>query len=117
MRMNRRLCDWIMRLRTKQWTYVIWRIFGRRREVHHSSAPGLFPDLTTEDSMRKAIDCRDYPSEMHCTVALSADSADELLEIAAAHAVTAHGHADTPELRAVLRGMFKDAPDDRPGKN
>jgi predicted small metal-binding protein len=66
--------------------------------------------------MRKAIDCRNYPSDMNCTIALSADSADELLEIAAAHAVSTHGHADTPELRAVLRGMFKDVPDDRAAK-
>ena len=63
--------------------------------------------------MRKAIDCREYPSDIGCTVALSADSADELLEIAAAHAVSAHGHTDTPELRSVLRGMFKDVPDER----
>jgi predicted small metal-binding protein len=66
--------------------------------------------------MRKAIDCRDYPSDMNCTIALSADSADELLEIAAAHAVAAHSHTDTPELRAVLRGMFKDVPNDRAAK-
>jgi predicted small metal-binding protein len=63
--------------------------------------------------MRKTIDCRDYPSDMNCTVALSADSGDELLEIAAAHAVTAHGHSDTPELRAVLREMFRDVPSER----
>jgi predicted small metal-binding protein len=66
--------------------------------------------------MRKAIDCRNYPSDMHCTVAVSADSADELLEIAAAHAIAAHGHTDTPELRAVLRGLFKDVPEDRATK-
>jgi predicted small metal-binding protein len=66
--------------------------------------------------MRKAIDCRDYPSDMNCSVTLSADSPDELLEIAAAHAVAAHGHTDTPELRAVLRGMFKDVPNDRAAK-
>ncbi|MEP7083655.1 MAG: DUF1059 domain-containing protein [Betaproteobacteria bacterium] len=66
--------------------------------------------------MRKAIDCRDYPSDMNCTVALSADSGEELLDIAAAHAVAAHGHRDTPELRAVLRGMFKDAPQERGAK-
>lgn len=42
------------------------------------------------------------------SVALSADSPDELLDIAVAHAVAAHGHNDSPELRAVLRGMFKD---------
>lgn len=58
--------------------------------------------------MRKVIDCREYPSDMNCSVALSADSPDELLDIAAAHAVAAHGHKDSPELRAVLRGMFKD---------
>ena len=66
--------------------------------------------------MRKAIDCRDYPSDLHCSVALSADDADELLEIAAAHAVAAHGHTDTPELRGVLRGMFQDVGDDRAGE-
>ena len=64
--------------------------------------------------MRKAIDCRDYPSDMNCTVALSADSGEELLNIAAAHAVAAHGYQDTPELRAVLCAMFKDIPDDGP---
>ena len=61
--------------------------------------------------MRKAIDCRDYPSDMNCTVALSADSGEELLDIAAAHAVATHGHTDSPELRATLRGMVKDMPD------
>ena len=63
--------------------------------------------------MRKAIDCREYPSDIGCTVALSADNEDELLDIAAAHAVAAHGHTDSPELRSVLRGMFKDTPDAR----
>ena len=58
--------------------------------------------------MRKSIDCREYPSEINCTVALSADTTDELLDIAVAHAVAAHGHKDSPELRAVLRGMCKD---------
>lgn len=67
--------------------------------------------------MRKYIDCRNYPSDMNCTVAVSADTADELLEIAAAHAVSAHGHTDTPELRAVLRSMFKDEPADQPARS
>ena len=64
--------------------------------------------------MRKSIDCRDYPSDMNCSVAISAGNADELVEIAAAHAAAAHGHADSPELRATLRGMFKDVLDERP---
>jgi hypothetical protein len=29
---------------------------------------------------RKFIDCREFPSEMNCTLALSADNEDELLE-------------------------------------
>ena len=28
---------------------------------------------------RKYIDCREYPSEMNCSVAISADNDDELL--------------------------------------
>ncbi len=57
---------------------------------------------------RKYIDCRDYPSEAHCTVALSADSEDELLEAAVQHAVQVHQHQDTPELRAQLKTLFKE---------
>ena len=57
---------------------------------------------------RKFIDCREYPSEMDCTVFMSADSEDELLEAAVQHAVSVHGHTDTPELRETLRSMFKE---------
>ena len=57
---------------------------------------------------RKYIDCREYPSEMNCTVFMSADSDDELLEAAVQHAVSVHGHTDTPELRDTLRSMFKE---------
>jgi predicted small metal-binding protein len=57
---------------------------------------------------RKYIDCRDYPSEMKCTVALAADSDNELLEAAVQHAVAIHGHTDTPELRQQLQALFKE---------
>ncbi len=57
---------------------------------------------------RKYIDCRAYPSEMNCTVALSADTEKELLEAAVQHAVMVHGHRDTPELHQQLKSMFKD---------
>ena len=56
---------------------------------------------------RKFIDCRDYPSESGCTVAISADSVDEVVEAAAQHAVQVHGHQDGPELRAMLRDGVK----------
>jgi predicted small metal-binding protein len=57
---------------------------------------------------RKYIDCREYPSEVGCTVAIFADSDDELLEAAARHAVDVHGHEDTPELRDQLRSLFRE---------
>jgi predicted small metal-binding protein len=61
-----------------------------------------------ETMARKHIDCREYPSEMNCTLALVADSEKELLEAAVQHAVAVHKHQDTPEFRAQLRKMFKE---------
>jgi predicted small metal-binding protein len=57
---------------------------------------------------RKFIDCRDFPSEMNCTVAISADSERELLEAAVQHAVTVHRHQDSTELRNMIRSVIKD---------
>lgn len=56
---------------------------------------------------RKYVDCREFPSEMNCTVAISADTEKELLDIAVQHAVTVHQHKDSPELRTQLRAMIK----------
>jgi predicted small metal-binding protein len=61
--------------------------------------------------MRKYIDCREVPSESHCTVAISADDESELLEAAVQHAVAVHQHQDTPELRAMIRqGIHEEQP-------
>lgn len=57
---------------------------------------------------RKFVDCRDTPSESNCTVAISADSEEELMEIAVQHAVTVHGHKDTPEFRKMLKQAIKE---------
>lgn len=57
---------------------------------------------------RKYIDCREFPSEMNCSVALAADSESELIEAAVQHAVTVHHHADSPELRSQLVTLFHD---------
>lgn len=59
---------------------------------------------------RKHIDCRSFPSEMNCSIAISADTDRELLEAAVQHAVTVHGHSDTPELRDQLRGAIMNGP-------
>ena len=51
---------------------------------------------------------REYPSEMNCTVAFSADSDEELLEVAVQHAVQVHHHKDSPELRQQIRNLFNE---------
>ena len=58
-------------------------------------------------STRKFIDCREFPSERNCTLAISGTE-DEVLELATLHAVQAHGHENTPELREELRSLLKD---------
>ncbi|MEA2202290.1 MAG: hypothetical protein QOI89_2886 [Solirubrobacteraceae bacterium] len=56
---------------------------------------------------RKYIDCREMPSESNCDLAM-AGSEEHVVEAAAIHAVTAHGHEDTPELRMEVRGAMKE---------
>lgn len=57
---------------------------------------------------RMYIDCRETPSENNCDLAM-AGSEEHVLQAAVTHAVTAHGHEDTPELREQLRGALKEA--------
>jgi predicted small metal-binding protein len=45
---------------------------------------------------------------MQCTIAISADGDDELVEAAVQHAVAVHKHADSPELRTSLRSILKE---------
>ena len=56
---------------------------------------------------RKYVDCREMPSESGCDLTMSG-SEQHLVEAAAVHAITAHGHDDTPELREQIRGAMKD---------
>jgi hypothetical protein len=64
---------------------------------------------------RKMADCRRWPSDSNCTLTIIGEE-DEVVEIAAAHAVSIHGHADTAELREQLRGFLE--PEERytPGR-
>jgi len=57
---------------------------------------------------RKIIDCRLYPSERNCSLAISGTE-EEVLTVAVRHAVQEHGHPDTPELRQELKALLKDA--------
>lgn len=57
---------------------------------------------------RKYVDCREFPSDSKCSVAISADTESELMEIAVLHAVAVHGHEDTAEFRGQLKGAFRE---------
>jgi predicted small metal-binding protein len=57
---------------------------------------------------RKYVDCREFPSEMNCSVVIAADSEKELLDVAIQHAVSVHKHKDGPELRKQIRSMIRE---------
>lgn len=55
---------------------------------------------------RYFTDCREQPSISQCSIAISADSKEELLEAAVQHAVAVHEHVDSPELREeIMKGI------------
>jgi predicted small metal-binding protein len=57
---------------------------------------------------RKMIDCRKVPSDNNCSLTI-AGTEDEVLAAATAHAISAHGHEDAPELREMIRSGLEDA--------
>ena len=57
---------------------------------------------------RYYIDCRDYPSDKTCSVALSADTKEELLEAVVQHGTKVHSYEDTPEFRESIVKEFKE---------
>jgi predicted small metal-binding protein len=59
---------------------------------------------------RKSIDCRDYPSEKNCSLKISGTE-KEVMDAAVQHAVSAHGHQNTPELREQIKSVLKDESD------
>jgi hypothetical protein len=59
---------------------------------------------------RKYLDCREMPSESNCDLAM-AGSEEHLVEAAVNHAVIAHGHENSPELRAqVMQALKEEVP-------
>jgi len=61
-------------------------------------------------AQRKSIDCRNYPSEKNCSLKMSGPE-EEVLDAAVQHAVSAHGHKNSPELRDQIKSMLKDEAD------
>ena len=58
-------------------------------------------------SVRKSIDCREFPSENDCSLKISGTE-EEVLSAARAHAVSSHRHEDTPELLEMLRSSLRE---------
>ncbi len=61
-------------------------------------------------AQRKAADCRKFPSEENCSLYISGTE-EEVMKAAVEHAVSAHGHTDTPEFREEIRKFLTDAND------
>jgi predicted small metal-binding protein len=61
-------------------------------------------------AQRKSIDCRDYPSDKNCSLKISGTQ-QEVLDAAVQHAVSAHGHENSLELRNQIKSMLKDESD------
>jgi predicted small metal-binding protein len=59
---------------------------------------------------RKSIDCRDYPNEKNCSLKISGTE-EEVLDAAVQHAVSAHAHQNTRELREQIKSILKDDAD------
>lgn len=57
---------------------------------------------------RKMMDCRTMPSEINCTLTIAGEEA-EVVDAAVMHAVSKHGHEDTPEFRESVRATLTDA--------
>jgi hypothetical protein len=55
---------------------------------------------------RRIADCRRFESESKCSLTIIGEE-DEVVAAAAQHAVSAHGHHDSPELREQLRAMLE----------
>jgi hypothetical protein len=55
---------------------------------------------------RKIADCRRFESDSNCSLTIIGEE-DEVIATAAQHALTVHGHQDTPELRSQLRAMLE----------
>ncbi|MBJ6765870.1 DUF1059 domain-containing protein [Myxococcaceae bacterium JPH2] len=56
---------------------------------------------------RKVMDCRQAPSESHCTLTIAGEE-EEVFNAAVAHAIAVHGHVDGPELREMIRVSLQD---------
>jgi predicted small metal-binding protein len=57
---------------------------------------------------RMMADCRRFPSESNCSLVIIGEE-DEVARAAAEHAVSVHGHEDSPEMREQIREFLEPA--------
>jgi hypothetical protein len=57
---------------------------------------------------RMMADCRRWPSETNCSLVIIGEE-DEVVQAAAEHAASVHGHENNEELRAQLRDFLEPA--------
>ena len=58
--------------------------------------------------LRKTIDCREHPGDIKCSVTLSADSEEELLEAAMQHLTAVHKYENSSAVRETMRRGITD---------
>jgi Protein of unknown function (DUF1059) len=63
---------------------------------------------------RMMADCRRFPSESSCSLVIIGEE-EEVTRAAAEHAISVHGHEDTPEFRSEVRGFLEPAEAYSPG--
>jgi Protein of unknown function (DUF1059) len=63
---------------------------------------------------RVMADCRRFPSESNCSLTIIGEE-EEVVRTGAEHAVSVHGHEDTPELRDQIREMLEPEGNYQPG--
>ncbi|GGT53030.1 DUF1059 domain-containing protein [Streptomyces purpureus] len=56
---------------------------------------------------RKVADCRKSPSVMNCTLVIAGEE-EEVIRAATEHAISVHGHEDSPELRKMVKESLED---------
>jgi predicted small metal-binding protein len=64
---------------------------------------------------RKMADCRRFPSESNCSLTIIGEE-NEVVQAAAEHAQSVHGHEDSSELRDQIREMLEPEESFAPGE-
>jgi Protein of unknown function (DUF1059) len=64
---------------------------------------------------RMMADCRRWPSEMNCSLVIIGEE-DEVARAAVEHAVSVHGHEDTPEFRGQVKDFLEPAEQYQPDR-